>query len=123
MSNYIFSCIRLHLIKVCFCYFLDIHLFSNNLSTIAKISSLNTLQLFLACFSRSKNFNLSRTSLGSDDKSFVESSEAMIAGDLSNFISVRFQVDLLPGPFTLKCIPSAKSYNSFLSGKLARSTL
>ena len=36
--NYLFN--RLHLSKICLCSFLDIHLYSNNLSTIATISSL-----------------------------------------------------------------------------------
>ena len=34
----LYFCIRLHLIKICLCCFLDIHLYSNNLSTIATIS-------------------------------------------------------------------------------------
>ena len=29
---------RLHLIKICLCCFLDMHFYSNNLSTIATIS-------------------------------------------------------------------------------------
>ena len=65
------------------------HLFSNNLSTIATISSLIMLELFPACFSCSNNFDVSHSSLGSDGKTFVEIPEATIAGDLSNFISDR----------------------------------
>ena len=59
--------------------------YSNNLSTIATISSIVMSKLFQACFSNSNNFNLSQSSSGSDSKNFVEISEAMIAGDLSNF--------------------------------------
>ena len=33
-----FYCNRLHLIKICLCCFLDMHSYSNNLSTIATIS-------------------------------------------------------------------------------------
>ena len=41
---------RLHLIKICLCCFLEKHLYSNNLSTIATISSLIILELLHACF-------------------------------------------------------------------------
>ena len=51
---------RLHLIKICLCCFLDKHLYSNNLSTIATISSLIKSELFPACFSCSNKFNLSQ---------------------------------------------------------------
>ena len=62
------------------------HLYSNNLSIIATISSLNILELLPACFSCNNNFNLSQSSLGSDDNNFVlEVPEAMIAGDSSIF--------------------------------------
>ena len=44
------------------------HLYSNNLSTIAMISSLIMSELFPACFSCSNNFNLSQSSSGLDDK-------------------------------------------------------
>ena len=46
---YLFN--RLHLNKICLCCFLDIHFYSNNLSTIATISSLIISELFPACFS------------------------------------------------------------------------
>ena len=76
-----------HLIKICFCCFLDIHLYSNNLSTIATISSLIISELFPACLSCNNNFNLSQSSLGSEDNIIVfEIPEAMIAGDSSIFI-------------------------------------
>ena len=44
----------------------------------------------------------------------------MIAGDLSNFITVPSRVDFLPGPYTSKFISFAKAYLNFLSDKLAR---
>ena len=72
---------RLHLIKICLCCFLDIHLYSNNLSTIATISSSIISELLPACFSCNNNFNLSQSSLGSEDRIIVfEIPEAMIAG-------------------------------------------
>ena len=37
--NYMSNYNRPHLIKICLCCFLDIHLYSNNLSIIATISS------------------------------------------------------------------------------------
>ena len=98
-------------------------LFSNNLSTIATISSLNISELLLACFSCKNNFNLLQSSSGWHDEKTVEIPEAMTAGDLSNFISVLSRVDLLPWAFMSKFISSAKSYIDFLSCKLARSTL
>ena len=67
MSNYK----RLHLIEICLCCFLDMHLYSNNLSTIAISSSLIILELLPACFSCNNNFNLSQNSLGLDDKIIV----------------------------------------------------
>ena len=85
------------------------HLYSNNLSTIAIISSFSMSELFPACFSCSNDLNLSHSSLGSDDKNVVEIPEAMIAGDLGDFISVRSQRDLSLGPFTSKYISFAKS--------------
>ena len=66
--NYTHFCNRLHLIKKCLSCFSDMHLHSNNLSTVAKISSLKILELFPACFSCNSNFNLSHKSSGSDDK-------------------------------------------------------
>ena len=51
-------CNRLHLIKTCLCCFLVIHLYSNNLSTIAMISSVIKSELFPACFSCNNNLNL-----------------------------------------------------------------
>ena len=73
------------------------HLYSNNLSTIATTSLLIISELLPACFSCNNNFNLLQSSSGSDDKNIVfETPEAMIAGDYSNFIRVLSRVDLLP---------------------------
>ena len=73
MSNYtdfisiytfsLFVCKRLHSNKVCLCCFLDIHLYSNSLSIIATNSSLIMSDLFPACCSWSKKFNLLQSSL------------------------------------------------------------
>ena len=83
MSNYN----RLHLIKICLCCFLDIHLYSNTFSIIATISSSIKLELLPPCFSCNNNFNLSLNSFGSDDKNYVsETPESMIAGLSSNLI-------------------------------------
>ena len=114
---------RLHLIRSCLCCFLYINLFPNNLSAIATISSSIILEILPACFSCDNDFNLSHNSLGSDGKIIVEVPEAMIAGDLSNFISVRSLVFLLPGPLISRCISLAKSCKSLWSDKLAASTL
>ena len=62
---------RLHLIKICLCCFLDKHLYSNNLSIIATISSSIKLELLPPCFSCNSNFNLSQSSLGSGDRIIV----------------------------------------------------
>ena len=113
---------RLHLIKICLCCFLVIHLYSNNLSTIATISLLIISELFPACFSCNNNFNLSQSSSGSDYKKIVcETPEAVTVkpGDLNNFIRVLSRVDFLPTAFVSKCISFAKSYINFLSAKLA----
>ena len=86
-TYFFFVCNRLHLIKICLCCFLDMHLHSNSLSTIAIVSSLIMSEFFHACFYCNNSFNLSHFSLASDGKNFVENPEAMIAGDLSNFVS------------------------------------
>ena len=75
------------------------HLYSNNISTIATTSSLIILELFPACFSCNNNFNLSQSSIGSDDQNIVfetPEAETIKPGDLSNFIRVLSRVDLLP---------------------------
>ena len=124
MCIYTYLSNKLHLIKICLCCFLDMHLYSNNLSTIATISSLIKSELLPACFSSNNNFYLSQSSSGSDDKNIVfERPEAIILGELSNFISVQSLVDLLPTRLSSKCISFAKSYINFLSDKLAWLTL
>ena len=91
---------RLHLIKSRLCCFLDMHLYSINLSTIALITALIMSEFCPACFSCYNNFNLSHKSLGSDGKNFVSETpeaESLIPEDLSNFIGLLSLVDLLPG--------------------------
>ena len=62
-------------------FFLDMHLYSNNLATKTTISSLIVSELSPACFSCNNYFNLSQSSLGSDDRNIVFGTpEAMIAG-------------------------------------------
>ena len=99
---------------------------SNILSTIATISSVILLEFFPACFSSSNNFNLSQSSSGSDDKKIVfetPEAETIKTGDLSNFESVRSRADFLPVALRSNFISFAKAYVTFLSDKLARSTL
>ena len=63
------------------------HLYSNNISIIATISSSIKLELLPACFSCNNIFNLSQSSLGSEDRIIVHDiPEATIAGDSSIFI-------------------------------------
>ena len=91
MSNYTSLSFRSHLIKTCLCCFLDIHLYSINLSTIATIPSLIKSEFLPACLCCSINRNLSHNSLGSEDKNIVfETAEAetIKPGGLSNFIRV-----------------------------------
>ena len=105
MSNYTHLSNKLHLVKICFCCFFDMHLYSYRLSSIAKLSFLIKLELLPACFCCSKNFNLSQSSSRSDGKKFVfeiPEAETIKAGDLSNFISVVSRVDLLPTPVSIE---------------------
>ena len=67
----IFDYKGLHLFKICLCCFLDIHLYSNNLSTIATLSLLIMSELFPACFSCNNNRNLLQSSSGLDDRNIV----------------------------------------------------
>ena len=60
------------------------------------ISSLIMSELFSAGISCSNNFNLSQSSSRFTDKTIVVTPEAIIAGDLSNFIRVLSRVDFLP---------------------------
>ena len=102
------------------------HLYSNSLSSIAKISLLFVSELFWPCFSGTNNFLLSQSSSGSDGKNIVfqiPEAETIKPGDLGNSVSKQSRVDILPEPLTSKCFSFAKSYNNFLSDKLARSTL
>ena len=74
------------------------HLFSNNLSARAIISSLFMSEVYPACFSCSNNFNLSHSSLGSDGKNIIfqfPEAEIIKPGDLGIFTSVSSRVDLL----------------------------
>ena len=68
------------------------HLYSNNLTTIAAIFSLIMSELFPACFSRSNNFSLSQSSssFGFFVRNIVEIPEAMMTGDLGNHIRDSF---------------------------------
>ena len=59
---------------------------SNNLSAIAKVSSLIMREFFPVCFCCNNNFVLSQSSKGSDEKNIVEIPETMKTGELSNFI-------------------------------------
>ena len=102
------------------------HLYSNNLSTIATISLIIISELLPACFSCNNNFNLSHNSSGSDDRNIVfetPEAETIKPGDLSNFVRVLSGVDFLPTDLVSNYISFAKSYNNFLSCKRARSTL
>ena len=95
-------CHRLHLIKICLCCFLDIHLYSNNLSVIAFFSSLIMSELFPASFSCNNNFIPLQSSSGSDDKSIVfviPEAETIQPGDFSSLIRVLSRIVLLPTAF------------------------
>ena len=69
-----------------FSSFFEMQLYSDNLSTIATIPSLIMLELFPTCFSCDNNFNLSHNSLRFSGKNIVETPEALITGDSSNFL-------------------------------------
>ena len=68
MSNYTHLCNRFLLNKICLCCFLDIHLSSNNLSTIARISQLILSELLPDFFSCNNSVSFLHISSGSDDK-------------------------------------------------------
>ena len=57
------------------------HLYFNNLSDFATVSSLIMSEILQGCCSCSKNFNLSQSSLGVSGKNIVEIPEATIAGN------------------------------------------
>ena len=104
-------------------------------SVIAKIFSLNLLELFPVCFSCKINFDPSHSSIGSDDKKIVfeenfflwddetPEAETKITGDLGYLLRDLSPVILVPKAFSSKYISSEKSYNSLLFDKIARSTL
>ena len=69
-------------------------LYPNNSSTLANFFLLSLSEFLPACFCWSNIFNLSHSSLGSHDKTFVESPEAIIAGDISTST-----IDPSPGLF------------------------
>ena len=60
------------------------HLYSNNLSTIALSSWLIKSELLPACFSCNNHLNLLQNSSGFSDKNFVVTTQAIIAGNLSS---------------------------------------
>ena len=64
MCIYTYFCNRLHLIKICLCSFLDIHLYSNSLSTIAMTPLFIMLEFFPACLSCNNISNLLHNSSG-----------------------------------------------------------
>ena len=63
------------------------HLYSYNLSAIAKIPSSITSEIFPAGFSCGNKFNLSHSSSEFSGRNIVKIPEALKAGDLSSFIS------------------------------------
>ena len=72
---------------------------------IAAFPSLKMSELIMACFFCGNSFNLTQSSLGSDDNHLVFDSlrdHAMITGGLSNFIIDLSLVDLLPKAFFIK---------------------
>ena len=86
------------------------HLYSNNLSAKAKISSSNNSDFLPACFSCSTNFNLPQNSSGLSGKNIVESSpESTIAVGLSNPKGDLTLVLLMPQVLSTKNFSSAKS--------------
>ena len=106
-------------------------LYSSSLSAVSTFSSLIVSKIFPACFSCINSFNLSKSSLGLEDKNLVEqlfgsdslNVPATIPFDLSIPTGDLSQVLLLPRAFSSKYISFAVSYISLLSGQLTRSTL
>ena len=90
---------------------------------MATISSLIIMEVFPACSSYCNNFIESKSSLGFSGKNFVKIPEAMIAGDLGNFISDLSLALLLPKAVSSNYISFANLYVIFLSRKLAKATL
>ena len=78
-------------------------LYSNNLSTIATISSLIISEVLPACFSCKNIFNLSQSPSGLDGKNVVfEIPEALIAGDSSNIYKSSISSSFINLSFCLK---------------------
>ena len=126
MGTLTYSTNRIYLIKICLCCFVDTHLYCSNLSTMATFSPLIKLEILPACLCCYLNFILSHNSMGSKDKNIVFETleaETIKPGDLSNFIRVLSQIDLLHCAFKSKFNSFAKSYFNFLSYKLARLAL
>ena len=101
-SAYTYNYNRLHLSKICLRCFLEMHLYSKNLSTTATNSLLIMSELFPPCFSCNNNFNLLQSSSGFSDNNIVVTPEAIIAGDFSNFIRVLSRVDFLTYSFQIE---------------------
>ena len=117
-SNYtslyfFFVCNRLHLIKICLCCYLVLHLYSNNLSSITTISSLIISELIPAFFSCCNIFHLSQSSSELGGKTVVFETpyvETNKPGDLGIFIRVLSRVGFLPTPLTSKYICFAELF-------------
>ena len=107
------------------CCFIDMHVYPNNLSTMAKFSSLFIIELVPACFPCNNKFNLSRSSIGLENGKFVEASfgfdflieYALLAGEISKFTKLLSLVILLPECLTANVTSSRKPTEVFhLSG-------
>ena len=126
--------------KVFKCCSMNLHIYSNSLYTKAITCSLIVIKHFPACFYWSNSFILSKRSLRSEDNlpvsvipeginpfgfenSLSNKDPAMIAGELSNLARVSFLVPFLPTSLRLKFRSFPKSYISFRSYGLERSTL
>ena len=102
--SFVNVCDRLRSIKNCLCCFLDMHLYSTNLSTIATIGSIILSELFPACFSCNNYFTLSLNSSACSERNdfsendFFETPEAetIKLGDSNTFIGVLSRVYLIP---------------------------
>ena len=89
--------------------------YSNILSYIATISPLFMSRFFHSCFFCRNICILSHSSLGSDVENIVECHEAMIAGDLSNFLKNSSLLLFRPFCLIINFIPFPNSYITFLS--------
>ena len=103
------------------CCLVDMHLYSNKLSTIAITFPIIKLELFPVCSSCSNIFNLLHNQLGLDDKNLIfekdfffwddktPEADTIIPGDLSNLMTDLSLVLLLPKALSSKYISFAKS--------------